>query len=813
MQDAGVPVAPPTAAAQPPSLIADVPAVYPEAAKAEGVEGRVLVRLTIDAQGAVVDAEVIEPAGHGFDEAARAAALQLRFDPARRNGEPISSKIRYPVEFRLPPPAPVPRAIEGRVAADAPTLPKVARANPPPTAAVDVTVAGVRSEGERLQQSAAAVNVIDTRKAQRQTADLGEVLARSQGVAVRRYGGLGTNTRFSLNGLYDEQVRFFMDAIPLEIAGFTLGVSNVPVNLVERVEVYRGVVPVRFGADALGGAVNLVTDQRYRPHLAASYQLGSYGTHRVTLDGRYRHDPTGWVAGVTSFFDIAKNNYEVDVEVADDQGRLVPATVPRFHDAYTAFGATVEAGVVDRSWAKRLLVRGLLSSYEKELQHDIVMKVPYGEAHYGETVYGANVRYDVAPVQNLELEAVASYAYRSIDYSDQSNWVYDWYGVKVRRRREPGEVDTRAHDQAEWQHSVYGRALGVVAVAPGHKLRASFSPAFATRRGDERREADPNARDPLTAQRDLFTFVSGIEYDVSLLRDRIANILFVKDYYYQANSEEPLPGGIYRKRENITHSQGVGDSLRVRITPWLYAKASYEYATRLPSPNEVFGNGVQIRANLELEPEVSHNANLGPRLELTQTRFGDLTVDSNAFWRHSDKLIILLGDDRYFTYQNVYLARGLGLENALRWSAPRRWLSLDGTFTWQDTRNLSSQGTFKMTKHDRIPNRPYMFASWGARGRLPAFTGEHDTIEPFYNGRYVHAFFRGWESLGIRDLKQTVDAQVTHSVGVSWTLQRDYATVTTTFEIDNLTDARVYDNYGVQRPGRAFYLKLTGDLR
>ena len=39
------------------------------------------------------------------------------------------------------------------------------------------------------------------------------------------------------------------------------GIANVPVNLIERVEIYRGVVPIRFGADALGGAVNLVSDQ------------------------------------------------------------------------------------------------------------------------------------------------------------------------------------------------------------------------------------------------------------------------------------------------------------------------------------------------------------------------------------------------------------------------------------------------------------------------------------------------------------------------------------------------------------------------
>ena len=161
----------------------------------------------------------------------------------------------------------------------------------------EVTVKISRSEAKRLQQSAEAVNVIDTRPAQRQTADLGEVLARTQGIAIRRSGGLGSDARFSLNGLYDDQIRFFLDGVPLDLAGFPFGLVNVPVNLIDRVEVYRGVVPVRFGADALGGAVNLVTDQSYETHLGVSYQIGSFGTHRATVDGRWRHEPTGFIVG------------------------------------------------------------------------------------------------------------------------------------------------------------------------------------------------------------------------------------------------------------------------------------------------------------------------------------------------------------------------------------------------------------------------------------------------------------------------------------------------------------------------------------
>jgi len=798
----------------PPELLSSVEAEYPSAALDARLEGAVVLRLSIDVEGHVTDAEVMEPAGRGFDEAAREAVLRFRFDPAHRDGQPVPARIRYAYEFKLKaeaPQAPV------EVVAGVEATPDLTRAPSAPQSSpserpIEVTVVGTRNEAQRLQQSAEAVNVIDTRRAKQQTADLGEVLARTQGVVVRRDGGLGSTTRFSLNGLYDDQIRFFLDSVPLDLAGYPFGIANVPVNLIDRVEVYRGVVPIRFGADALGGAVNLVTDQSYDSHLGASYQVGSFGTHRVTVDGRYRHEPTGFVVGGAGFFDRAQNDYKVDVEIPDERGRLHPATVPRFHDAYRAYGGTLESGVVDRPWAKRLLLRGFASTYDKELQHNVVMTVPYGEVTYGETVYGATGRYEVALHEAVEFELVGSYAHRIIDFVDKGKWVYDWNGQRIRERRAAGEISSDPTDQTLWQDGAFGRAMLKWAIAPEHIVRLSASPQFTTRTGDERIQVDPTSRDPLTAQRDLFTFVSGLEYELSLFGDRLSNIIFVKDYVYGAKSEEPLPGGVFRAHETDSHSQGVGDSLRFRFTPWLYGKASYEYATRLPRPDEVFGNGVLVLANLELEPEVSHNANVGPRIELKKTSVGDFTLDVNAFLRESDRLIVLLGNDRSFTYQNVYKARGLGVENALSWVSPGRWTSVDGTLTWQDVRNASHEGTFGAFEGDRIPNRPYLFGSWGARLRFPNMPDRRDTLEPFYNGRYVHEFYRGWESQGLRQFKQVVDAQVTHNLGVSWTVSRDSARVTSTLEVDNITDAKVFDNFGVQRPGRAFYLKVMGEL-
>ncbi|HET9957239.1 MAG TPA: TonB-dependent siderophore myxochelin receptor MxcH [Polyangiaceae bacterium] len=806
---------------KPPELITGAPPEYPLRAVQQPELATVVLRLTIDRAGVVTEAACVDSIGPEFDEAAREAALKFRFQPAERAGEAVASRILFPMHFRRP--AGPPLASNSTSATPGMEPPQGARAPDPPLVVpvtstpaarkdIEVTVYGQQSEAQRLRQSAEAVHVIETARAKRETADLGEVLARSQGVAIRRDGGLGSSTRFALNGMYDDQVRFFLDGVPLDVAGYAFGIANIPIAFVDRVEIYRGVVPIRLGADALGGAVNLITNRRYDTHASASYQTGSFGTHRLSLHGRYRHYPSGLVLGGEAFTDFAKNNYLVDVKVPDETGAQAAVRVPRFHDRYRAYGAVLEGGVVDRPWAKALLFRAFVSGYDKELQHNVIMSVPYGGVEYGERIYGLTGRYQASVGKNMELEIVGSYGHRTIEFSDDENWVYNWYGQRVRRRLVPGEIEAKARDTSVWQHSGFGRAIYKWQLSPRHALGASYTANWAHRTGDERIQVDPDARDPLTAARKLFTLVGGLDYQLSLFDDRLSNVVFVKDYLYHANTEEPLPGGVFRERTSDTHSWGVGDSMRFRFTPWLYAKMSYEYATRLPRPDEVFGNGVLVQANLELEPEVSHNANAGPRLELPKTPIGSLVVDLNGFLRDSDRLIVLLGNDRYFTYQNVYHAGGVGLESAVNWVVPRRWLSLDGTLTWQDQRNVSNTGTFKSFEGDRIPNRPYLFASWAARLRVQGLPGKRDTLEPYYYGRYVHGFYRGWESSGDPRFKQVVASQITHSLGMTWTVDRTEHKVTSTLEFENILDTRVFDNFGVQRPGRGVYLRVTADM-
>ena len=667
------------------------------------------------------------------------------------------------------------------------------------------------TEASQRRQSADAVTVVETERAKRETADLGDVLAHTQGVGVRRGGGLGSSAQLSLGGLTDDQIRFFLDGLPLELVGYPFGIANVPVNLVDRIEIYNGVVPIRFGADALGGGINLVTNQAETgSHGGASYEMGSFGTDRLTLSGRHRDEPSGMFARVDGFFDHARNDYPVDVQVPDELGRLSAARVNRFHDAYVAGGGAVELGVVDRSWAKRLALRGFASGFDKQYQSNQTMNRVYGDVSYGERSGGASARYEQPLGHAVSLDATAGYSFTRGRYRDSSTCVYDWFGHCILEGA-PGEIDDEPHDQVSWEHAGFARLYAGWTIRPGHALRLSVAPTYATRSGRERLGNLARNDDPLTAQRDLTTIVNGLEYQVDLLDDRLENIAFVKHYYqHQASAELGSQGFIPRDRS--TQRGGVGDGLRYRLSDSLYAKLSYEWATRLPRPTEVFGDNAFIAANLGLEPESSHNLNLGIAIDGARTAAGVFGATATGFVRKADHLISLFGNDDNQSYQNVFGARALGVEAAGVWTSPGDHLTIDGNATYQDFRNDSSSGPFGSFNGDRIPNHPYLFASGSARFKLHPLVLPRDEVVLTVGSRYVHSFFRSWESVGRQDTKQVIPSQLVHSLGVSYVVRGDRFGSSTTLEVSNLTDERVFDFYGVQRPGRAFYVKTAVDF-
>jgi vitamin B12 transporter len=473
--DGGVSEAPPARMGLvPPVLLEAAAPQLPEAHAPVAQPQKVVTQLEVDVAGRVAACSVKESLDHTLDAAACEAAQRYHFEPATRDGVPIAARIALAIVFESAPSG-----------TTEPTLPPTAatlRAAP-----VVVSVQGQQRESQRLAQSSEAVTVQDMSSARRESASTGEVLARLPGVAVRRAGGLGSEETLSLVGLSD--LAILVDGVAMRFGSFQLGVSSFPVNLIDRLEIYTGVVPLRFGAAALGGAINIVTRRHREAYANLSLEQSSFGTTRLTGGGGYRHEQTGLVMNATGFYDHADNDYPITVNIPDDFGMVGPARVRRFHDGYRAYGGTLELGIVDKPWARALFVGAFLDSTEREIQSNPTATIPYGEAVKRSDPWGFNARYGV-DVSRVHIDANVAYTHERQRYQNPMNWVYNWRGQRVASRPEPPGAMPKGEDTEIWYRSLLGRLTARYDLAAGHTLTASSTQTYTQFSGDNKKIQD-----------------------------------------------------------------------------------------------------------------------------------------------------------------------------------------------------------------------------------------------------------------------------------------------------------------------------------
>ena len=223
---------------------------------------------------------------------------------------------------------------------------------------VEVVSSGV----SRVRNSAFTALAVDTRDLQNSTKTLGDALAKTPGLKLRESGGVGSDMNVMLDGFSGKHVKVFIDGVPQEGVGGSFGLNNIPVNFAERIEVYKGVVPVTFGADAIGGVINIVTKKsvlkRRNWFLDAAYSSGSFNTHKSYVNfGQTLKN--GFSYEVNAFQNYSDNNYWIDAAVEDFETGRIDKTkkerVQRFNDTYHNEAVVAKVGLVGKSWADRLM--------------------------------------------------------------------------------------------------------------------------------------------------------------------------------------------------------------------------------------------------------------------------------------------------------------------------------------------------------------------------------------------------------------------------------------------------------------------------
>ncbi|TWV62889.1 TonB-dependent receptor [Parabacteroides distasonis] len=666
----------------------------------------------------------------------------------------------------------------------------------------------------RLKRSAFNAVALDTKALQNSTQNLSEALAQAPGMKIRESGGVGSDMQLMMDGFTGKHIKIFIDGVPQEGVGSSFGLNNIPVNYAERIEVYKGVVPVGFGTDAIGGVINIITKKnRNKWFLDASYSYGSFNTHKsyVNFGQTFR---SGLTYEINVFQNYSDNNYYVDTPVKDFTTGAINKKkiehVKRFHDTYHNEAVIGKIGFVDKKWADRLMFGFTYSHMYKDIQTGVRQEVVFGGKYRKGYSIMPSLDYRKRDffVRGLDVVLTANYNKNMTNNVDTSSYEYNWRG-EMRPLRMPGEQsyqNTRS-DNNNWN----GTLTANYRIGKAHTF--TFNHVInAFRRSNQsllNEDSEANAIPKETRKN-----ISGLSY--RLMPTEHWNLSVFGKYYNQFIAGPVATSSAqddYIRTTNSVSAMGYGAAGTYFILKSLQAKLSYEKAYRLPTNEEMFGDEDLETGDISLRPENSDNVNLN--LSYNET-FGkhSVYVEGGLIYRNTKDYIQrnisdLSGGKYGATYVNHGRVETKGYNISVRYGFAN-WVSVGGNFTQMNVRDnvktvTSGTNQESLTYGARMPNLPYQFANSDVTFYWRNLWKKGNTLSVTYDNLYMHSFPLYSEAVG-SESEFVVPTQFSHNLTLSYGVQNGRYNIS--FECRNLTNEKLYDNFSLQKAGRAFYGKV-----
>lgn len=676
----------------------------------------------------------------------------------------------------------------------------------------EVTV--VSTGVSRLKRSAFNAVAVDTKELQNTTKNLSDALAKAPGMKLRESGGVGSDMQLMLDGFSGKHVKVFIDGVPQEGVGSSFGLNNIPVNFADRIEVYKGVVPVGFGTDAIGGVINIVTNKkRRRWFLDASYSYGSFNTHKsnVNFGQTFKN---GFTYEINAFQNYSDNDYHIEAPVEDfETGRIdrdKKVRVKRFNDTYHNEAVVGKVGVVDKKWADRLMLGFTYSNMYQDIQTGVRQDIVYGQKHRKGHSLMPSLEYYKRNLlaKGLDVALTVNYNKNLTTNVDTASYKYNWYGDR-KLLNSPGEQSYQ-HSRADnnnWNGTFTANyRLGKMHMLTFNHVLNTFSRSNTSLLAKEE-QSDAIAKETRKN-------ISGVSY--RLMPSETWNLSVFGKYYNQfvagpvatdANQND------YVRTTRSVSSIGYGAAGTYFILPGLQAKLSYEKAYRLPTIEEMFGNEDLEMGDIGIRPENSDNVNLNLSYNRTFGRHS-VYVEGGLVYRNTKDYIQrnitdLSGGKSAATYINYGKVLTKGYNISARYGFGK-WVSVGGNFTQMDVRDnmkTSISGSAENIAYkERMPNLPYIFADsdvtfyWRDLGR------KENALTVSYDNQYLHSFTYYSSKIGSNKGDYVVPSQFSHNLSLSYSLRDGRYNLS--FECRNFTDEQLYDNFSLQKAGRAFYGKV-----
>lgn len=396
------------------------------------------------------------------------------------------------------------------------------------TEALNEVVIMAKSEEREKREQAMPVAVIDIKDVSGTVNNVNDLLAKTMGMTMRVSGGTGSATRMSVRGLEGNRIGYFIDGIPMNNNSDYVDLNDIPVDMIKRIEIYKGIVPAKFGGNTMGGAVNIVIKEYPPTHIDLSYSLASYNTHRASAILKKNNKEKGYEYGIGGIYTYADNDYRMELPLQN--GRYVT----RDHDAFEK--VTVAGSFTAKKWwFDEVAFESVVIFSKKEIQ-GIEFNIQEAQQDFQGYVFINNLNKEDFIINGLDIEMSNNYAFSIIRFMDKAMNRFDWDGSPI-----PsidilgGEIRPSPNDARNLRHTFLQRANLNYGVNEQHSV--NFNSLYNYVNGQP---SDPLMEEALGRELNFNSstksWIGGLSYEFYTLNKKFTNMFSGKYYHYVTNT-------------------------------------------------------------------------------------------------------------------------------------------------------------------------------------------------------------------------------------------------------------------------------------
>ena len=668
----------------------------------------------------------------------------------------------------------------------------------------DVIVLG-KSKAQRHREVPSAITIIDSQELKYKTATLNEILDNAAGIKVAQQGGLGNASRIIIQGMDGKRIGIFINGMPMGNSD-EFQLSSIPIDMVDEVEIYKGIIPAWLGGDGLGGAVNIRLKDFKKNHLEMAFEAASYNTYIGSLQLKHYLGKTSTALHAGAMMNYAKNNYSFSSPF--ELGRIIH----RDHDAYTHGGFNV--GITSQQWWFDQFDLTLSADYyRKEIQGGL-MNVQNNIQHAFTRTRSASTSLSLEK-KFLKGKLTAQFhsivGFSLVNQVDTSHYCYDFIGNRFPSgsgRGEIGAVPNDSHDR----HTTVRELLNLTYKIGNNQLVTWTTNYRYGCKMPNDELADSYSRLPTSGYPSrLHSIVSGLTHELKLYGGKFTNELGIKLFNHHSEvlpfAEAIMLQDKLKASTNHSTMAGWSEAMALHLLPnnALTLKASVQSTVRMPIAEELFGDGVLLLPSEKLRPERSFNINAGAIWLINAMRYPQVRIGINTFYMSAKDMIKLMYSSMNMAYDNIGKVRVMGIDMEME-SKLNRWLDLQGNITWQDARDMRKEavgGGENFHYRYRIPNMPYLFGNVGVRLHKDGLLSKSSSSAFASTFGFTKAFSYNWEASKHNTMlipaRYCWDVAVHHSFNKRCQLS---------FEIRNILNRENWAEFRYPMERRTFHLKM-----